>query len=48
MRGEKLSLYQRSLALDEYYKLLNYVKELEQLAIPVDMIDDTANVWNFS
>lgn len=34
MRGVQLSSYQRALALDEYYKLLDYVEELEQLTIP--------------
>lgn len=29
MRGEKLTSYQQSLALDEYYKLLDYVENLE-------------------
>ncbi len=34
MRGVQLNSYQRALALDEYYKLLEYVEELEQLTIP--------------
>jgi len=34
MRGVHLNTYQRALALDEYYKLLDYVEELEQLTIP--------------
>lgn len=34
MRGVQLNGYQRALALDEYYKLLDYVEELEQLTIP--------------
>lgn len=34
MRGENLNTYQTSLALAEYYKLLDYVDELEQLTIP--------------
>ena len=34
MRGVQLNNYQRTLALDEYYKLLDYVEELEQLTIP--------------
>ena len=34
MRGIQLNNYQRALALDEYYKLLDYVEELEQLTIP--------------
>jgi hypothetical protein len=35
MRGVQLNAYQRGLALDEYYKLLDYVDELEKLTIPV-------------
>jgi hypothetical protein len=35
MRGVQLNAYQRGLALDEYYKLLDYVDKLEQLTIPV-------------
>jgi hypothetical protein len=35
MRGVQLNSYQRALALDEYYKLLDYVEELEQLTIPL-------------
>ena len=35
MKGVELNAYQRALALDEYYKLLDYVDELEQLTIPV-------------
>lgn len=35
MRGVQLNNYQKALALDEYYKLLDYVEELEQLTIPV-------------
>ena len=34
MRGVQLNGYQRALALDEYYKLLDYVEELEQLTMP--------------
>ena len=34
MKGVQLNAYQRGLALDEYYKLLDYVDELEQLNIP--------------
>ena len=34
MRGVQLNGYQRALALDEYYKLLDYVEELEKLTIP--------------
>ena len=34
MRGVQLNGYQRALALNEYYKLLDYVEELEQLTIP--------------
>jgi hypothetical protein len=34
MRGVQLNSYQKVLALDEYYKLLYYVEELEQLNIP--------------
>jgi hypothetical protein len=34
MRGVQLNAYQRGLALDEYYKLLDYVDELEKLTIP--------------
>lgn len=34
MRGVQLNGYQRALALDEYYKLLDYVGELERLTIP--------------
>ena len=33
MRGVQLNAYQRRLALNEYYKLLDYVDELEQLSI---------------
>ena len=34
MKGVQLNSYQRALALDEYYKLIDYVEELEQLTIP--------------
>ncbi len=34
MMGVKLNTYQRSLALNEYYKLLDYVNELDLLTIP--------------
>ena len=34
MRGVQLSSYQRALAMNEYYKLLDYVEKLEQLTIP--------------
>jgi hypothetical protein len=34
MRGVQLNSYQRALALNEYYKLIDYVEELEQLTIP--------------
>jgi predicted DNA-binding ribbon-helix-helix protein len=37
MRGVQLNGYQRALALDEYYKLLDYVEELEKLTIPAVM-----------
>lgn len=30
MKGVDLTIYQKGLALDEYYKLLDYVDELEQ------------------
>ena len=33
MRGVQLNRYQRALALDEYYKLLDYVEELEKLTM---------------
>jgi len=38
MSGVQLNAYQRALALDEYYKLLDYVNELEQLTIPVVVV----------
>jgi hypothetical protein len=31
MRGVKLNFYQKGLALDEFYKLIDYVTELEKL-----------------
>jgi hypothetical protein len=31
MRGVKLDFYQKGLALDEFYKLIDYVTELEKL-----------------
>jgi hypothetical protein len=31
MRGVKLNSYQKGLALDEFYKLIDYVTELEKL-----------------
>jgi hypothetical protein len=34
MKGVQLNAYQRGLALNEYYKLLDYVDELEKLTIP--------------
>jgi hypothetical protein len=34
MRGVKLSSYQKGLALDEFYKLIDYVTELEKLIQP--------------
>jgi hypothetical protein len=33
MRGVQLNAYQQGLALDEYFKLLDYVNELEKLNI---------------
>ena len=38
MRGVQLNAYQKGLALDEYYKLLDYVEELEQLTMPAVML----------
>lgn len=43
MRGVQLNSYQRALALDEYYKLLDYVEELEQLTIPAAEEEIKAN-----
>ena len=37
MRGVQLNGYQRGLALNEYYNLLDYVEELEQLTTPAVM-----------
>jgi hypothetical protein len=42
MRGVQLNNYQKALALDEYYKLLDYVEELEQLTIP-DVVKSLPN-----
>ena len=49
IRGVQLNGYQRALALDEYYKLLDYVEELEQLTIPtvsgsLPSLDDATKV----
>ena len=33
MKGVQLDSYKKGLALDEYYKLLDYVEELEKLGI---------------
>jgi|688.fasta_scaffold14099_9 hypothetical protein len=35
MRGVKLDFYQKGLALDEFYKLIDYVTELEKLSQPL-------------
>jgi hypothetical protein len=35
MRGVKLNNYQKGLALDEFYKLIDYVTELEKLRQPL-------------
>ena len=45
MRGAQLNGYQRALALDEYYKLLDYVEELEQLTIPAVINSVAAPEW---
>ena len=34
IRGVKLNYYQKGLALDEFYKLIDYVTELEKLNQP--------------
>jgi hypothetical protein len=35
MRGVKLDFYQKGLALDEFYKLIDYVTELKKLSQPL-------------
>jgi hypothetical protein len=35
IRGVKLNYYQKGLALDEFYKLIDYVTELEKLSQPL-------------
>jgi hypothetical protein len=35
MIGVKLNFYQKGLALDEFYKLIDYVTELEKLSQPL-------------
>jgi len=43
MRGVKLDFYQKGLALDEFYKLIDYVTELEKLN--VDKLLDDFHEW---
>jgi len=47
MRGVNLNAYQKGLSLDEYYKLLDYVDELEQLTIP-DVVGQSEQLLAFA
>jgi hypothetical protein len=51
IRGVKLNYYQKGLALDEFYKLIDYVTELEKLSVD-KLLDDfhewiELNEWEF-
>lgn len=46
MMGVQLNNYQKGLALDEYYKLLDYVEELEQLTM-LDVVGQSEKLRAF-
>jgi hypothetical protein len=51
IRGVKLNYYQKGLALNEFYKLIDYVTELEKLSVD-KLLDDfhewiELNEWDF-
>jgi hypothetical protein len=39
IQGRDLNLYQRSLAVEEWHKLLNHVKEMEQALSIADIVE---------